>query len=219
VLCNLLFQFKMNPLMNYNMLECTDMAEFSVECTTVLFHDPFQEALILKEVLFVPENQSRSSKEPEEYTTETDRFIVGGERRHIWGCYSPRSPSNPTHQPWKLELHQNHAIANFSMQLEVEVDDFRGWERLDTAHNTQRSWHDASLLVPFNLYCGESADSTCSPTTHVLNFTGDQKHLHLLLSPGFIPSESLQVNFTFCVNCIVLEPHSKVLRGTKDMIQ
>jgi hypothetical protein len=183
----------MNPLMDYNILECTDMAEFSVECTTVLFHDPFQEALILKEVLYVPENQSTSSKEPKEYTTETDRFIVGGERRHTQGCYSPRSPSNPTHQPWKLELHQNHAIANFSMQLEVEVDDFRGWERLDTAHNTQRSWHDASLLVPFNLYCGESADSTCPPTTHVLNFTGDQKHLHLLLSPGFIPSESLQM--------------------------
>jgi hypothetical protein len=158
---------------------------------TMFFNDPVDEALMVKEVLFVPRAHFRLNKEPEDCKKETFSSIFS-----VGRCsQGPSSASNQICRLWNFESHQNHAIlVDFSLQQEVEID-FRGWEdRLDISVNVQRSCHENMLLIPFKFHTCQ-LNSSHPSMLNVLNLTGDQKHCsYVLLSPSF-GSGSLQVIF------------------------
>ncbi|KAH9564808.1 hypothetical protein CY35_04G044300 [Sphagnum magellanicum] len=155
---------------------------------TMFFNDPVDEALMVKEVLFVPRAHFRLNKEPEDCKKETFSSIFS-----VGRCsQGPSSASNQICRLWNFESHQNHAIlVDFSLQQEVEID-FRGWEdRLDISVNVQRSCHENMLLIPFKFHTCQ-LNSSHPSMLNVLNLTGDQKHCsYVLLSPSF-GSGSLQ---------------------------
>jgi hypothetical protein len=157
----------------------------------MFFNDPLEEALMVKEVLFVPRAHFRLNKESEECKKETFSSIVS-----VGRCsQGPPSASNQICRPWNFESHQNHAIlVDFSMQQEVEID-FRGWEdRLNISGNVQRSCHENMLPIPFKFHTCQ-LNSSHPSMLNVLNLTGDQKHCsYVFLSPSF-GSGSLQVIF------------------------
>jgi hypothetical protein len=169
------------------------MTELSLP-TVLFFHNPFEETLIVTEVLLLPATHSGLVKEPEECKKETDCSVS------CWGrCAQGCFPSYQTSGPQKPEPHESPAIADFHMELEMEVD-FRGWEqRLNISHDLQRrSWHNSLLIIATSEFHTGEADSSHPSTPDDLNLTVDLKHdFHLKAEEICKPSESHNVAAVF----------------------
>lgn len=169
------------------------MTELSLH-TVLFFHNPFEETLIVTEVLLLPATHSCLVKESEECKKETDCSVS------CWGrCAQGCFPSYQTSGPQKPEPHESPAIADFHMELEMEVD-FRGWEqRLNISHDLQRrSWHNSLLIIATSEFHTGEADSSHPSTPDDLNLTVDLKHdFHLKAEEICKPSESHNVAAVF----------------------
>lgn len=169
------------------------MTELSLH-TVLFFHNPFEETLIVTEVLLLPATHSCLVKESEECKKETDCSVS------CWGrCAQGCFPSYQTSGPQKPEPHESPAIADFHMELEMEVD-FRVWEqRLNISHDLQRrSWHNSLLIIATSEFHTGEADSSHPSTPDDLNLTVDLKHdFHLKAEEICKPSESHNVAAVF----------------------